>query len=227
MPNATNEKGVVCSQAMEPEMEVIMELRITAKNLTVSDRFRDYVSDKSSKVEQFSHRPQELNIKVTRHDHSKHAGQEDQVELTVYEPGHVVRAEAKSNDKFSAFDIAFGKLLERLRRYADKQKVHRGGRHKNIGTSELTASDFSSLDVTPIDHDKLTGEIPIVAEEAPAGLVIRAKEFEKVPMTQQEAVDHMELVGHDFYLFHNVQTSREAVVYRRKGYSYGVISLTS
>ena len=203
-----------------------MELRITAKNLTVSDRFRDYVSEKSGKVEQFAHRPQELNIKVTRHDHSKHSGQEDQVELTVYEPGHVVRAEAKSNDKFSAFDIAFGKLMERLRRYADKHKVHRGGRHKNIGTSELTASDFAALDVTPIDHDKLTGEIPIVTEE-PDQLVIRSKEFERVQMTQQDAVDHMELVGHDFYLFHNSETGKESVVYRRKGYSYGVISLTS
>ena len=203
-----------------------MELRITAKNLTVSDRFRDYVSEKSGKVEQFAHRPQELNIKVTRHDHSKHSGQEDQVELTVYEPGHVVRAEAKSNDKFSAFDIAFGKLMERLRRYADKHKVHRGGRHKNIGTRELTASDFAALDVTPIDHDKLTGEIPIVSEE-PDQLVIRSKEFERVPMTQQDAVDHMELVGHDFYLFHDSETGKESVVYRRKGYSYGVISLTS
>jgi ribosomal subunit interface protein len=203
-----------------------MELRITAKNLTVSDRFRDYVSEKSGKVEQFAHRPQELNIKVTRHDHSKHSGQEDQVELTVYEPGHVVRAEAKSNDKFSAFDMAFGKLMERLRRYADKHKVHRGGRHKNLGTSELTASDFAALDVTPIDHDKLTGEIPIVSEE-PDQLVIRSKEFERVPMTQQDAVDHMELVGHDFYLFHDSETGKESVVYRRKGYSYGVISLTS
>ncbi|MEL0200626.1 MAG: ribosome-associated translation inhibitor RaiA [Aquiluna sp.] len=203
-----------------------MELRITAKNLTVSDRFRDYVSEKSGKVEQFAHRPQELNIKVTRHDHSKHSGQEDQVELTVYEPGHVVRAEAKSNDKFSAFDMAFGKLMERLRRYADKHKVHRGGRHKNMGTSELTASDFAALDVTPIDHDKLTGEIPIVSEE-PDQLVIRSKEFERVPMTQQDAVDHMELVGHDFYLFHDSETGKESVVYRRKGYSYGVISLTS
>ena len=90
-----------------------MELRITAKNLTVSDRFRDYVSEKSGKVEQFAHRPQELNIKVTRHDHSKHSGQEDQVELTVYEPGHVVRAEARFNERCSAFDVALWKLMER------------------------------------------------------------------------------------------------------------------
>jgi ribosomal subunit interface protein len=206
-----------------------MELRISAKNLTVSDRFKDYVSEKSGKVEQFSHRPQELNIKVTRYDHSKNAGQEDQVELTVYEPGHVVRAEARADDKFAAFDMAFGKLLERLRRYADKHKVHRGGNHKRIGTSELAATDFASLDVVPADHNLLTGEISVVtdeAEEPVTNLLIRSKEFETVPMTKQDAVGHMELVGHDFYLFHDADSDKPSVVYRRKGYSYGVISLS-
>jgi ribosomal subunit interface protein len=206
-----------------------MELRISAKNLTVSDRFKDYVSEKSGKVEQFSHRPQELNIKVTRYDHSKNAGQEHQVELTVYEPGHVVRAEARADDKFAAFDIAFGKLLERLRRYADKHKVHRGGNHKRIGTSELAANDFASLDVVPADHNLLTGELSVVTEEVEepvTNLLIRSKEFETVPMTKQDAVGHMELVGHDFYLFHDSDSNKPSVVYRRKGYSYGVISLS-
>jgi len=207
-----------------------MELRISTRNLTVSERFRDYVSEKSGKVEQFAHRPQELNIRVTRHEHSKSAGVEDQVELTVYEPGHVVRAEARAEDKFAAFDVAFGKLLERLRRYSDKKKIHRGGNHKHIGVSELTANDFADLDITPADHNLLTGEILVVREDSPvepmASLVIRSKEFEKVAMTSEEAVDHMELVGHDFYLFEDVDSGRPSVVYRRQGYSYGVISLT-
>lgn len=205
-----------------------MELRISAKNLTVSERFKDYVSEKSGKVEQFSHRPQELNIKVTRYEHSKNSGQEDQVELTVYEPGHVVRAEARADDKFAAFDIAFGKLLERLRRYADKHKVHRGGNHKRIGTSELAANDFADLDITPADHNLLTGEIAIVpqVQEPVSNLLIRSKEFERVPMSKEDAVGHMELVGHDFYLFHDAESDKPSVVYRRKGYSYGVISLS-
>jgi ribosomal subunit interface protein len=206
-----------------------MDLRISAKNLTVSERFRDYVSEKSGKVEQFSHKPQELNIKVTRYDRTHSAGQEDQVELTIFEPGHVVRAEARADDKFAAFDIAFGKLLERLRRYADKHKVHRGGNHKRVGTSELTANDFADLDITPVDHTLLTGEIAIVSEseeEPVAKLLIRSKEFERVPMTKEDAVGHMELVGHDFYLFHDSESEKPSVVYRRRGYSYGVISLS-
>ena len=202
-----------------------MELRISGKNLTVSDRFRDYVTEKAGKVEQFAHRPQELNIKITRYEHSKGPGQEDQVELTVYEPGHVVRAEARAADKFVAFDVAFGKLLERLRRYSDKQKKHQG-----LGASELTASDFRDLAIVPADVQLLTGEIPVVkddeSEDSEAGLVIRSKEFEKNAMTKEEAVGHMELVGHDFYLYHDLDSDKAAVVYKRKAYSYGVISLS-
>lgn len=205
-----------------------MELRISARNLTVSERFREYVSEKSGKVSQLSHKPQELNIKVTRHEH-RSAGVEDQVELTVYVPGQVVRAEARSSDKFSAFDMAFSKLVERLRRASDKQKIHRGGGHKNLGVSELTAADFAQIDIKPIDVDA-----PAVAHEhseAPepenySPVVIRSKQFEAEEMTSEEAVTKMELVGHDFFLFIDSATSRPAVVYRRKGWNYGLISLS-
>lgn len=211
-----------------------MELKITTRNLEVSDRFKEYVSDRAAKVEQLSHRPQELNIKVTRHEHNRNDGSREQVELTVYEPGHVVRAEARSDDKFAAFDIAFGKLLERLRRYGDKhktQQIHRGGNHRGVGTSELAATDFAQLDVTPVDRDLLegkTGEINVVTEpemgESP--VVIRRKEFEASPMSVEQAVDHMELVGHDFYLFQDEDTGKASVVYRRKGWNYGVLTLS-
>lgn len=204
-----------------------MEIRISAKNLNISEKFREYVSEKSSKVEQFAHRPQELNIKVTRYDHSKSAGVQDQVELTVYEPGHVVRAEARSQDKFSAFDIAFGKLLERLRRYADRQKPHRGGNHTHLGTSELTARDFSQLDIRPADFSKLSSnnQEPEEADFGKSPIVIRKKTFPASPMTVDQALNHMELVGHDFYLFLDSESGRPSVVYRRKGWNYGVISL--
>lgn len=204
-----------------------MELRISAKNLTVSKRFREYVSEKSGKVSQLAHKPQELNIKVTRHEH-RSAGIEDQVELTVYVPGQVVRAEARSNDKFSAFDLAFSKLLERLRRASDKQKIHRGGGHKNLGVSELAAADFAQIDLKPIDIDapKISQEHSEAPEpEDYSPVVIRSKEFQAEAMTSEEAVTKMELVGHDFYLFIDSETSRPSVVYRRKGWNYGLITL--
>lgn len=215
-----------------------MELKITARNLNVSDRFRQYVSEKADKVEQFAHRPEELVIRVTRHDHSRQSGAEDQVELTVYEPGHVVRAEARAADKFAAFDLAFAKLLERLRRYADKKKVHRGGGHVRVGVSELTANDFAGLDVTPASFNS-AGVVPIhsapESSEQPelaqdmgdSPIVIRRKAFEAQSMSPEEAVSQMELVGHDFYLFVDEESQKPSVVYRRKGWNYGVISLVA
>jgi len=206
-----------------------MEVNITARNLSVSDRFREYVADRTHKVEQLAHKVQSIEIKVTRHDHSKTAGSQDQVELTVIEPGHVVRAEATADDKFSAFDIALSKLAERLRRAADRRKVHHG-RHGLIGTSELTANDFSQIDLRPADSDVLMGKVPAVEEVEPdfgeSPVVIRRKTFEATPMTVDDALYHMELVGHDFYLFHDSETDKPSVVYRRKGWDYGVLTLS-
>jgi ribosomal subunit interface protein len=207
-----------------------MEVKITARNLTVSDRFREYVSDRTHKVEQLAHKVQSLDIKVTRHDHSRNSGPEDQVELTVFEPGHVIRAEAHAGDKFAAFDIALGKLSERLRRAGDRRKVHHG-HHGSIGTSELTAHDFAELDIRPADSDVLLGKAHVPeAEAAPdmgeSPVVIRRKEFEATPMTVDDALYHMELIGHDFYLFQDSETGKPSVVYRRKGWNYGVITLS-
>lgn len=207
-----------------------MEINISTRNLSVSDRFRDYVADRAHKVEQLAHKVETLEIKVTRHDHSKTSGTEDQVELTVIEPGHVVRAEAQAGDKFAAFDAALGKLSERLRRAADRRKVHHG-RHGSIGASELSAHDFAELDIKPVDADVLMGSRAVEAEaqsevdlgESP--VVIRRKQFAATPMTVDDALYHMELVGHDFYLFLDSETSKPSVVYRRKGWNYGVITL--
>lgn len=203
-----------------------MEVNITARNLTVSDRFREYVADRTHKVEQLAHKVQSLDIKVTRHDHSRNSGPEDQVELTVFEPGHVIRAEAHAGDKFAAFDIAFGKLSERLRRAGDRRKHHHGA----LGTSELTAHDFAEIDIRPADSDVLLGKsAPEAPVEAPdmgeSPVVIRRKQFETNPMTVDDALYHMELIGHDFYLFHDSETNTPSVVYRRKGWNYGVITL--
>ena len=204
-----------------------MEVNISAKNLTVSDRFREYVAERTHKIEVLTHRVESLNIKVTRHDHSKTTGPEDQVELTVFEPGHIVRAEAQAGDKFAAFDIALGKLAERLRRASDRNKVHRG-QHRQASLGELSASDFASLDVTPVDSDVLEGKSHESDEQPIEGwspIVIRRKEFKAVPMTTDEAIYQMEMVGHEFFLFQDSETGKPSVVYRRKGWNFGVITL--
>jgi ribosomal subunit interface protein len=203
-----------------------MELRISAKNLTVSDRFREYVSERAEKVDHLLHRVQELVVKVTRHDHSRNSGPEDQVELTVFAAGQIIRAEAHAQDKFSAFDVAFGKLAERLRRANDRKKPHHG-HHGTPGASELSATEFSGLDVTPADltilHPESESGDPVDLGSSP--VVIRRKEFHGETMEADEAISNMELLGHDFYLFIDSSNGKPSVAYRRKGWNYGVIAL--
>ena len=204
-----------------------MELTISAKNLTVSDRFREYVSERAEKVDHLLHRVTELTIKVTRHDHSRNSGPEDQVELTVFATGQIIRAEAHAQDKFAAFDIAWGKLSERLRRANDRRKPHHG-HHGSPGASELSATDFAALDITPADLSLLqsveTQAAPIDLGDSP--VVIRRKEFHAEKMSAEQAIDNMELLGHDFYLFLDESNAKSSVAYRRKGWNYGVIALS-
>lgn len=210
-----------------------MEVNISTRNLQVSDRFREYVLDRGQKVSHLSSRATALHIKVTRYDHSRNSGPEDRVELTVLEPGHIIRAEAQAGDKFAAFDAAFAKLSERLRRASDRLKVHRG-RHRNPSASELSSSNFRDLDVEPVSADILfplpakttDPEVPLEPDYGVSPVVIRRKEFEAIPMSVDEAIYHMELVGHDFYLFLDSESNKPTVVYLRKGWDYGVITLS-
>lgn len=209
-----------------------MDIGITAKGLQITDRFREYANEKAEKVAGLATRSIALDVKVTRHAAARGAAGDDRVELTLVGPGPLVRAEASAADKFAAFDLAYGKLLERIRASKDRRKVHRG-RHRQASLSEIAADGFSAVDVTPASIEVLravaTGSIPVVGEEAPdngeSPVVIRQKVFPAETMSCEDAVDRMELVGHDFFLFVDVATDRPSVVYRRKGWAYGVIAL--
>jgi ribosomal subunit interface protein len=215
-----------------------METNIVGRNLGITDRFRDYATEKAEKIALLADKALALEIKVSRH-HEKNgaAAGNDRVELTLIGKGPLVRAEADGSDKYAAFDVALGRLLERVRRAKDRKKVHRGGAHRPTSLHEASAVGFSVIDITPADAETLervrTGAIPIVQTDAPAAdaeeeycpVVIRRKVFAAAPMSVDDALYFMELVGHDFYLFQDIETKRPSVVYRRKGWDYGVIEL--
>jgi ribosomal subunit interface protein len=215
-----------------------MDIAITARGLDITDRFREYVAEKADKVAGLAPRAIAFEAKVSRHAIQKGVVQkgagDDRVELMLIGPGPLVRAEAAAADKYAAFDLAFGKLLERIREGKDRRKVHRG-RHRPTSIREATAGGLAATDITPASAEVLravaTGSIPVIgAGEAGQDLgdspvVIRRKVFPAATMTAEEAVDHMELVGHDFFLFVDAVSDRPSVVYRRKGWAYGVIAL--
>ncbi|MDN4598435.1 ribosome hibernation-promoting factor, HPF/YfiA family [Leifsonia virtsii] len=215
-----------------------MDINIIGRNLDITDRFREYATEKSEKVSHLAERAISFEIKVSRHN-EKLGGQngDDRVELTLVGPKAVVRSEATGTDKYAAFDIALGKLLERVRRAKDRRKVHRG-QHRPTSLREASTGGFSAvgLEAAPVAvlDQVRTGSLPAVsdeteekseAEEDYSPVVIRKKVFASVPMTVDDALYYMELVGHDFYLFVDQETQRPSVVYRRKGWDYGVITL--
>ncbi|MDQ1127923.1 ribosome hibernation-promoting factor, HPF/YfiA family [Microbacterium sp. SORGH_AS_0888] len=211
-----------------------METSIVGVGVGVTDRFRTVVEEKSARIENIAPRAERLDVKVTYRAY--HNGHQDDstVELTLTGKGlPVVRAEAVDGDKFVALDLAVDKLCEQIRRAKQKRidaRNHPRKAHFEKGTGEL-----AGLDVQPASIDVLeavaTGEVPVVsggAEEAEySPVVIRTKSFDAEWMSVEEAVDRMELVGHDFFLFIDARTDQPSVVYRRKGWDYGVIALTT
>ena len=222
--------------ALERNEEDAMEISINGLGLGITDRFREYATDKAEKVAHLADRALAFEVKVTRHNEKNGSSGDDRVELTLIGPGPLVRAESNGSDKYVAFDLALDKLVERLRRAKDRHKVHRGKR-RPTSLREATASGFSVVDITPAAPEVLekvrTGSVDIVTPEQQqedaepdwSPVVIRKKVFAALPMTVDDALYHMELVGHDFYLFIDAETHRPSVVYRRKGWDYGVIGL--
>ncbi|MBX3193933.1 MAG: ribosome-associated translation inhibitor RaiA [Microbacteriaceae bacterium] len=208
-----------------------MDITITGRGVGIPDRFEDYATEKAEKVAALADKALALEIKLVRHHETNGSAGDDRVELTLIGPGPVVRAEASAADKYAAFDLALEKMLERIRQAKDRRKIHRG-QHRPVSLREAT-SNGRVMDVVPASADVIeavsTGSIPVAgadqdeAEWSP--VVIRQKVFPATRMTQEDAVDHMELVGHDFFLFIDARTDRPSVVYRRKGWDYGVIGL--
>jgi ribosomal subunit interface protein len=214
-----------------------MEFMISGRNLTVSDRFREYAGEKISKIESLGDKVQRVDAKVSKETSSRQTGDQLTVEVTVLGRGPVIRAEASAADKFAAFDLAYNKLLERLRRAKDRKKVHHG-RHTPKAVREATAALEPASPSEPIYAAANNHKPPAamsaekspyeVDNDIPAGdspVLIRRKVFPAASLTLDDAVDNMELVGHDFYLFVDKETNAPSVVYRRRGWTYGVITL--
>ncbi|MBT2566530.1 ribosome-associated translation inhibitor RaiA [Arthrobacter sp. ISL-85] len=214
-----------------------MEFMISGRNLTVSDRFREYAGEKIAKIESLGDKIQRVDTKVSKETNTRQTGDQLTVEVTVLGRGPVIRAEASAADKFAAFDLAYNKLLERLRRAKDRKKVHHG-RHTPKAVREATATLEPASAHEPLyleaNRRSESAQAPEekspydVENDIPAGnspVLIRRKVFPAASMTLDDAVDNMELVGHDFYLFVDKATNTPSVVYRRRGWTYGVITL--
>ena len=216
-----------------------MDVVVKGRHQAVSDSFRDHAAEKVSKVEQLSPRAQAVEVQL-RHENTRSREEEQRVEITVFQKGPVLRAEASADDKYAALDLAWAKLLERLRRVKDRGKVARSGHRRHHSTGEALANMEVVDPLIPSEQDGAAAAPQAEDDAVPAGddptngriqaegdspVVLREKRFPAQPIGLEEALNRMEMVGHDFYLFIDEDTAQPSVVYRRKGWSYGVIAL--
>ncbi|CCH76016.1 conserved hypothetical protein [Nostocoides japonicum T1-X7] len=204
-----------------------MDIVVTGRHTTVSDRFRAHIEEKLAKVPQLAPRVQRIDVMVTHEANRRQAKACDRVEITCRVKGRVIRAEACLEDKYAALDAAMDKLLERLRRINDRKRVHRGRRTPESvaeATARLERSAAADGSDTGTDTAGSDGE-GLFGAVGDSPIEVRVKVHASAPMTLEDAVQQMELVGHDFYLFHDSETDKPSVVYRRRGWSYGVLHL--
>lgn len=204
-----------------------MDIVVKGRNVEVPDHYRVHVADKLHKVERYDQKLIRVDVELFHERNPRQSDYCQRVEITCFSRGPVVRAEACSADFYSALDNAMAKLDTRLRRAADRRRVHRG-RHTPISVAAALRPDpyESSPAVSAVSTDVAVEDefAPEMQDDRPWHIV-REKEHSAEPMTVDDALFQMELVGHDFYLFLDKESGKPSVVYRRKGYDYGVMAL--
>lgn len=194
-----------------------MEIALTARHTTVSDKFRRHLEDKLTRLEHLGKRLDRIEVRVDHEPNPRQADTSERLEITVRQGRIVVRAEASSSDIYAALDLAIDKLSMRLRRARDRQKRPAGSRQVSAVRDEALLEGYITAqqqrDTAPENDDY-------------SPVAIRQKIHHAEPMTVDDALTEMELVGHDFYLFIDKETGLPSAMYRRRGWSYGVVSIT-
>ena len=208
-----------------------MDVVVRGRNVEVPDHYRQHVTDKLSRVERYDHKIIRMDVELYHERNPRQSSACQRVEITCKTRGPVVRSEASAADFYSALDAAAARLERRLWRAADRRRVHRGMRTPTSVAAATGSLPVDGARQRPPDGASTTrlGTVALdeqEPDERPA-LVVREKEHPAKPMTIDQALFEMELVGHDFYLFADADSGQPSVVYRRKGYDYGVIRLVS
>ncbi len=212
-----------------------MDIVVKGRKTEVPERFRKHVAEKLKleKIQKLDGKVISLDVEVSKEPNPRQSDRSDRVEITVRSRGPVIRAEAAATDPYAALDLAASKLEARMRKQHDKRLTRRGnGRIPASGVGALVTGAAELNDRGELTADQGSGEVPVthmgsleIRGEGP--VVVREKTHSAPPMTLDQALYEMELVGHDFYLFVDSETKMPSVVYRRHAYDYGVIHLNS
>lgn len=174
-----------------------MQIIITGKNMQVSDNLEEHIRKKISKLERHLSDPAEAQIELSM-ESTKNVQQRHVVQVTIHKNGTIMRGEERAADIKAALDIAIEKLERQIKRYKEK-----GESKKRRAQAEVRAAEFAPR------------------PEEPA--IIRTKRFRVAPITPEQAIDQMELLGHSFFVFLNIADNRLNIVYKREDENYGLL----
>jgi len=220
-------------QRSNPGTEFCVDIVVKGRKTEVPERFRKHVAEKLKleKIQKLDGKVISLDVEVSKEPNPRQADRCDRVEITLRSRGPVIRAEAAASDPYAALDLAAEKLDARLRKEHDKRHTRRGARRLTAAEVADHVPGAATLNgngqavhyvLTDTATTKKIGSLEIKGE---GPLVVREKTHVASPMTLDQALYEMELVGHDFYLFVDSETKEPSVVYRRHAYDYGVIHL--
>lgn len=196
-----------------------MEIVVRGRNVVVPEHFRQHVAEKLTKLERYDGKITRTDVELQHEKNPRQNGSCQHIEITCRTRGPVVRSEACAEDFYKALDLAADKLERRFRHAADRRRIHHG-RRTPPSVAEVTAALPNVILVDPPSAEPEDA----AAVDGP-GRVVREKEHPGAPMTVDQALFEMELVGHDFFLFCDSDTGRPSVVYRRHAYDYGLLRL--
>jgi ribosomal subunit interface protein len=195
-----------------------VDVVVKGRHTEVGDRLRAQAQTKLAKVAKLDGKVSRIDVEVCEERNPRLADLRSRVELTCRTRGPVVRAEAAASDPFAALDLATAKLEAQLRRASDRKRVHHGIRTPVSVAAATAALNANGSAPSGDESDE---------DDQSAAFVVREKRHEAGPMTLDQALFEMELVGHDFFLYVDADAGVPSVVYRRHGYDYGVIRLVT
>ncbi len=200
-------------------------IQVTGRNVEIPDHYRVYVGQKLARVERIDNAIQRFDVELEHEKNRRQRKNCQHVEITAHGPGPVVRGEGCADTFYGAFEAAVHKLESRVRRGKDRRKVHYGDKTP-VSLHQATATPPAlDLDEAFKPAPSPDGQAQTAVEEHVPGRIVRVKEHPAKPMTVDDALYEMELVGHDFFLFHDKESDSPSVVYRRHAYDYGLIRL--
>lgn len=198
------------------------QVTITGRNVEVPEHFAERVKAKLAKVERLDPTLTFFHVELQHEPNPRRADRSDRIQITATGKGHLARAEAKEDSFYAALESALGKMERSLRKVKARRKISRSGHRAPMSVAAATASLVEEAQEAQVEKADPYEDL---VEDIQPGQVVRTKQHSATPMSVEDALSEMELVGHDFYLFVNEETSRPSVVYRRHAFDYGLIEL--